>query len=92
MIVNLASNFQYNEVPKDYCVIRVADSILYLHYNKGEYTFIGRMNGCIVMNPELAEQIKTLLESCTVMDNLEIVKFNIAYKEHGLTERQIAFN
>ena len=82
----------YDEVPKDYYTIRLKNTNLYLHFEDSCYVFIPRMYGCLVMDYELAKEIVGDFEAYAEIDELEIKKFITAYKQHGLIEKQIAYN
>jgi hypothetical protein len=81
-----------NEIPEHFCVIRFKNTKNYLHADDGILLFKEKLHGCFVCLPEVIEDILTDLKQIKLFNDLEIVKFKDAYKQHGLIERQIAYN
>jgi len=91
-IINKLS-LKYSEIPKDFCVIRIKDSCNYLHCSDDFFHFKEKMHGCFVCLPEVSNAIlKDLRKDFKSFYNLESVTFKDAYNEHGIIEKQIAYN
>lgn len=56
------------------------------------FYFKERIHGCFVCLPEVSDEILNKLQVHKSFANLEVVKFKNAYKEHGIIEKQIAYN
>lgn len=80
------------EIPEDYCVIRMKDTRNYLHADEDIFFFKEKMHGCFVCLPEVSKEILNELRIFKSFNNLEIVKFKDAFIQHGIIERQIAYN
>ena len=83
----------YDEVPEEYFVIQIDKSYQYLHFENNSFFFKERFHGCFVTSNEIADEIinhiKDISES---KPKIKKVKFNNAYKEHGVIEKQIFYN
>lgn len=80
-----------NEIPEHFCVIRFKETKKYLHSEDGCFFFKEKFHGCFVCLPEVSEEIIIDLYD-NLLEGLEAVKFKDAYKQHGIIERQIAYN
>ena len=81
-----------DDIPEHFCVIRIKDTSTYLHYKEDMFYFKERIHGCFVCLPEVSDEILNKLQGHKSFANLEVVKFKNAYKEHGIIEKQIAYN
>ena len=45
------------QIPDDYCVIRVENSYKYLHFENGLFFFKDRLHGCFVTSKEIATEV-----------------------------------
>lgn len=83
----------YDEVPNEYFVIRIGNYYQYLHFENNSFFFKDRLHGCFVTSDEIADEVINYLKQ--VSENkfkIKKVKFNNAYKKHGLIEKQIFYN
>ena len=81
-----------DDIPEYFCVIRIKETSTYLHCKEDMFYFKERIHGCFVCLHEVSDEILNNLQVFKSFANLEVVKFKNAYKEHGIIEKQIAYN
>lgn len=87
----------FDDIPNDFCVIRLKKTNTYFHLNDKEIFFLNRLHGCFVSSFDSAHIVlENLMDMKSIIkldiEQLEIVNFKVAYKEHGLIEKQIMYN
>ena len=81
-----------NKIPPDSFVVRIKGTGRYIHFHNEEMYLEDRMVGCFVCCEDTAIDMLIKLKSIEYEYDLEYIKFSVAYKEHGLIERQVQYN
>lgn len=81
-----------DDIPEYFSVIRIKETSTYLHFKEDTFYFKDKLHGCFVCLPEVSDEILNNLQVYKSFENLEVITFKDAYNEHGIIEKQIAYN